>query len=46
MDFIIDLPESDGCRNIIIVIDRLSKGIIADVLLDLEAEMLAKWFIR
>jgi len=31
--------------NIVIVIDRLSKGVVADRLDNLEAEIVAKWFI-
>jgi hypothetical protein len=46
MDFIIDLLESEGCRNIIIIIDRLSKEVVADGLDDLEAKIVVKWFIR
>jgi hypothetical protein len=46
MDFITDLPESEGCKNMIVITDRLSKGVIADGLEDLEAETLARWFIR
>lgn len=46
MDFITDLPISKGCRNMIVITDRLSKGVIADGLENIEAETLAKWFIR
>jgi hypothetical protein len=46
MDFITDLLESEGCRNMIIITDRLSKGVVVDGLNDLEAEIVAKWFIR
>lgn len=46
MDFITDLPESAGCRNMIVLTDRLSKGVIADGLQDIEAETVAKWFVR
>ena len=45
MDFITDLPESEGCTNMVIVIDCLSKGVVADGLDNLEAETVAKWFI-
>ena len=30
----------------IVITDRLSKGVVADGLDDLEAETVAKWFIR
>jgi hypothetical protein len=46
MDFITDLPESEGCKNMVVITDRLGKGVIADGLEDLEAETVAKWFIR
>jgi hypothetical protein len=42
IDFIIDLLELKGCWNIIIIIDRLSKGVIINRLNDLEAEIVAK----
>jgi hypothetical protein len=42
MDFITDLLESEGCRNIIVITDRLSKEVVADGLDDLEAETVAK----
>jgi hypothetical protein len=45
MDFIIDLPKSEDCANIIVIINRLSKGVVADGLDNLEAETVAKWFI-
>jgi hypothetical protein len=37
-----DLPELEGCRNIIVIIDRLSKGVVADGLDDFEAETVTK----
>jgi hypothetical protein len=46
MDFITELPELEGCRNMIVITDRLGKGVVADGLDDLEAETVAKWFIR
>jgi hypothetical protein len=45
MDFITDLPKSEGYMNIVIVTDRLSKGVVANRLNDLEANIVAKWFI-
>jgi hypothetical protein len=42
MDFIIDLPELEGCKNIIIITDCLGKGVVADRLDDLEAEIVVK----
>jgi hypothetical protein len=46
MDFIEKLLELKGCQNIIVITDRLGKGIIVDGLPDLEVETVAKWFIR
>ena len=45
MDFITDLPELEGYANIVIIIDRLSKGVITNGLDNLEAETVTKWFI-
>jgi hypothetical protein len=45
IDFIIDLLELEGYWNIIVIIDRLSKGVVADGLDDLKAETVIKWFI-
>jgi hypothetical protein len=42
MDFIIDLLELKEYWNIIVIIDRLSKGVVADRLDDLEAEIVVK----
>jgi hypothetical protein len=42
IDFIIELLESEGCINIIIITDRLGKGVVADRLDDLEAEIVIK----
>jgi hypothetical protein len=42
MDFIIELPELKGCINIIIITDRLGKGVVADRLDNLEAKTVVK----
>jgi hypothetical protein len=42
IDFIEKLPESEGCQNIIVITDRLRKGIVADSLLDLKVKTVAK----
>jgi hypothetical protein len=42
MDFITDLPESEGYKNIIVITDRLGKGVVANKLDDLEAETVVK----
>ena len=46
MDFIEKLPESEGCQNMIVITDRLGKGVVADGLEDLEVETVARWFLR
>lgn len=46
IDFIVDLPESNGCTNLVVITDRLGKGMICDGLPDITAETLARWFIR
>ena len=46
IDFITGLPISEGCTNIVVITDRLSKGIVADGLPDLETETVMKWFLR
>ena len=46
MDFITELPESEGCTNMIVITDRLSKGVIADGLENIQAETVANWFMR
>ena len=46
MDFVTDLPKSEGYENIIIVTDRLSKEVITDGLENLEVEIVTRWFIR
>jgi hypothetical protein len=45
MDFITDLPKLEGCINMVIVMDHLSKGVVTNGLNNLEANIVAKWFI-
>jgi hypothetical protein len=37
-----DLPELEGYMNIVVVMDRLSKGVVTNGLNDLEANIVAK----
>jgi transposase InsO family protein len=46
MDFITDLPESDGCTNLLVVTDRLSKGVILEGMKDITTDALADIFIQ
>ena len=46
MDFVTRLLISEGCSNIVVLTDRLSKGIVVDRLEDIKAETVAKWFLR
>lgn len=42
MDFIMELPKLEGCTNMVVFTDRLSKGVVAERLDDLETETVAK----
>ena len=42
IDFITGLPESEGYKNMIVITDRLNKGVVIDGLNDLEAETVIK----
>jgi hypothetical protein len=45
MDFITGLLISEGCLNMVILTDWLSKGVVADGLEDIKAKTVAKWFL-
>jgi hypothetical protein len=45
IDFITDLPESNGAKNIVLVTDRLGKGYVGAPLAKIDAESLAEWFL-
>jgi hypothetical protein len=40
IDFVTDLPESEGCTNMVVITDRLSKGVVAGSLRDISVESL------
>jgi Integrase zinc binding domain/Chromo (CHRromatin Organisation MOdifier) domain len=46
IDFIVDLPESNGCTNMVVITDRLGKGTICNGLKDITAETVARWFVQ
>jgi Integrase zinc binding domain/Chromo (CHRromatin Organisation MOdifier) domain len=46
IDFVVDLPPSEGRTNMIVITDRLGKGVICDGLENIQAETVAKWFVR
>jgi hypothetical protein len=46
MDFITELPESRGCTSMVVITDRLSKGVIAGGLPNMSVEILVSWFLR
>ena len=46
IDFVTDLNPSQGRMNIMVVIDRLGKGVIFKGLKDIKVEIVAKWFIQ
>lgn len=46
MDFITELPESNGCTNLLVITDRLGKGVILEGMKKITADALADVFIR
>ena len=46
MDFIINLPLSQGYTNLLVITDRLSKGVILEPCSSLTIEVVAKTFVR
>lgn len=46
MDFIVDLPLSSGCTNLMVITDRLGKGVILESLPDISTDTVADAFIR
>jgi hypothetical protein len=46
INFMVDLHPSKGCTNIVVVTDRLRKGVRFKGLKDTKAETVAKWFVR
>ena len=46
IDFVIDLPESEGCKNLLVITDRLRKGVILEPCDSMDAEAMSEIFIR
>lgn len=46
MDFVTELPESDGCTNIMVITDRLSKGVIFEPCKRIDTDTIAEKFIK
>lgn len=46
VDFVVDLPPSEGCKNLLVITDRLSKGVILEPCNDMSAEWVAETFVR
>jgi len=46
MDFIVGLPESEGCTNLMVITDRLSKDVVLIPLPDIEVPTVVDAFIR
>lgn len=46
MDFITDLPESEGCTNMLVIVDRLSKAIILEGMKKIDKETVAWTLVR
>ncbi|OJD20433.1 hypothetical protein ACJ73_08233 [Blastomyces percursus] len=46
IDFAVDLPESKGCKNIMVIVDRLSNGVILESCDKIDTERVAEAFLR
>ena len=46
MDFIVDLPSSNGRTNLVVITDRLKKGVILKVLQTITADNIARAFLQ
>jgi hypothetical protein len=46
VDFITGLPESQGCTNLMVITDRLGKGILLETMRTTEAKDVARVFLR
>jgi hypothetical protein len=46
VDFITELPRSDDCTNLMVITDRLGKGVILEPMRTIEAKDVARVFLR
>ncbi len=46
IDFVVDLPSSEGCMNLLIITDCLSKGVILEPCKNMTAEWVAQTFVQ
>jgi len=46
IDFVVDLPSSEGCMNLLIITDHLNKRIILELCKNMTAEWVAQTFIQ
>jgi len=46
MDFVTQLPLSEGCTNIMCITDRLGKGVILEACQEITADAVAQLFVR
>ena len=46
MDFITDLPSCNGCTNLLVITDRLSKGVILEPIAEITADVVAEVFLN
>ena len=46
MDFVTDLPLSNSCTNLLVITDRLSKGVILEPMVEITAAAVAGVFLR
>ena len=46
IDFVVDLPENERCKNFLVITDKLGKGVILEPCDSMDAEAVSEIFIR
>ena len=46
IDFVVDLPENEKCKNLLIITDKLGKRVILEPCVSMDAEAVSEIFIR